>query len=112
MGAFSAGKGSNACPSYQEQPNFPSLATSLSYNGCFKSGGRQLTNLVVMLIGPDRPGLVQALAAVIAEHGGNWLEGRMAQLAGKFAGILRIEVAPESLRALTSALERLQADGL
>ena len=49
-----------------------------------------MTDLVLTLIGPDRPGLVEAVAEVVAAHGGNWLESRMARLAGKFAGILRI----------------------
>ena len=52
-----------------------------------------MADLVLTLIGPDRPGLVEALADPVAAHGGNWLESRMAQLAGQFAGILRIEVA-------------------
>ncbi|MFQ5349742.1 MAG: ACT domain-containing protein, partial [Thermoanaerobaculia bacterium] len=38
--------------------------------------------LVMTLIGRDRPGLVEALAAIIEEHGGNWEESRMVQLAG------------------------------
>jgi glycine cleavage system regulatory protein len=71
-----------------------------------------LTDIVVTLIGPDRPGLVEAVAASVAAHGGNWLEGRMAQLAGKFAGILRVEVAAERAAELTSALAALEKNGL
>ena len=56
-----------------------------------------MTDLVLTLIGSDRPGLVEAVAEVIAGHGGNWLESRMAHLAGKFAGILRVEI-PEGLQ--------------
>jgi glycine cleavage system regulatory protein len=71
-----------------------------------------MTDLVITLIGADRPGLVEAVAAVVAEHGGNWLEGRMAHLAGRFAGILRVEVPPEQLGALSAALTRLESGGL
>src|SRR5690349_18324457 len=71
-----------------------------------------MIDLVITLIGNDRPGLVEAVAATVAEHGGNWLEGRMAHLAGKFAGILRVEVAPEKGEALKAALAGLQAGGL
>jgi glycine cleavage system regulatory protein len=71
-----------------------------------------MNDLVLTLIGPDRPGLVEAVANTIAEHGGNWLESRMAHLAGKFAGILRVEVPPERAAALTTALARLEARGL
>jgi glycine cleavage system regulatory protein len=71
-----------------------------------------MTDLVLTLIGPDRPGLVEAVAAVIADHGGNWLESRMAHLAGKFAGILRVEIPEGKLALVTSALASLQDRGL
>jgi glycine cleavage system regulatory protein len=67
-------------------------------------------SLVLTLLGPDRPGLVEAMAALIARHGGNWLESRMASLAGEFAGILRVEVDEESAAELESALRSLEAD--
>jgi glycine cleavage system regulatory protein len=67
-------------------------------------------SLVLTLLGPDRPGLVEALAALIARHGGNWLESRMASLAGEFAGLLRVEVDAADAPALESALRSLEAD--
>jgi len=70
------------------------------------------TDLVLTLIGHDRPGLVEAVAAIVASHGGNWLESRMAHLAGKFAGILRIEVPSDNATALQAALAALDARGL
>ncbi len=70
-----------------------------------------MPDLVLTLIGPDRPGIVEAIAEPIARHGGNWLESRMAHLAGKFAGILRIEV-PAEQASLLSALSALEASGL
>jgi len=71
-----------------------------------------MTDLVLTLIGPDRPGLVEAVAEVVARHGGNWLESRMAHLAGKFAGILRIEVPAEKAQSLSAALAELETRGL
>ena len=71
-----------------------------------------MTDLVLTLIGADRPGLVEAVADVVASHGGNWLESRMAHLAGKFAGILRVEVPAEKASAVLSALADLEAQGL
>ena len=71
-----------------------------------------MADLVLTLIGPDRPGLVEALAEPVAAHGGNWLESRMAHLAGQFAGILRVEVPDDRASALTDALRRLEARGL
>lgn len=71
-----------------------------------------MTSLVLTLLGPDRPGLVEAVADVIAAHGGNWLESRMAHLAGKFAGVLRAEVPADQVALLTQALGRLESRGL
>ena len=71
-----------------------------------------MADLVLTLIGPDRPGIVESLAEPIAAHGGNWLESRMAHLAGQFAGILRVEVPDASAAALEEALRRLEAKGL
>ena len=71
-----------------------------------------MTDLVLTLIGSDRPGLVEAVALIVAEHGGNWLESRMAHLAGKFAGILRAELPPERIGDAVEALGALEARGL
>ena len=71
-----------------------------------------MPDLVLTLIGPDRPGLVESLAKRVAAHGGNWVESRMAHLAGQFAGILHIEVPPEAVPALQAALGELERDGL
>jgi glycine cleavage system regulatory protein len=71
-----------------------------------------MIDLVVTLIGADRPGLVEAVAQAVADHGGNWLESRMIHLAGKFAGILRVEVPPARAQPLSRALDALVATGL
>jgi glycine cleavage system regulatory protein len=71
-----------------------------------------MTDLVLTLIGNDRPGLVEAVAGIVAGHGGNWLESRMTHLAGKFAGILRAEVPPEKVTSALEALAGLEARGL
>lgn len=70
------------------------------------------TDLVLTLLGPDRPGLVEEVAETISAHGGNWLESRMAHLAGRFAGILRVEVPADRVDALGVALGRLETRGL
>jgi glycine cleavage system regulatory protein len=68
--------------------------------------------LVMTIIARDRPGLVDLIAATIAEHDGNWLESRMAHLGGQFAGILRVHVPEHREVALVDALRGLQAHGL
>ena len=70
------------------------------------------TSLVVTVIGNDRPGIVERLSEVVLAAGANWEESRMARLAGKFAGILRISVAAANADALASALRALTSDGL
>ena len=71
-----------------------------------------LATLVMTVIGADRPGLVQLVAARVADHGGNWLESRMGHLGGQFAGIVRVEVAAARVDELVGALHRLESDGL
>jgi glycine cleavage system regulatory protein len=68
--------------------------------------------LVMTGIGEDRPGLVESVAAIVAGHGGNWLESRMSHLGGQFAGILRVEVPAEQESSLLSALKQLEGRGL
>ncbi len=63
--------------------------------------------LVLTVIGDDRPGLVEQLAAAISAHHGNWLESSMSQLSGKFAGIVCISVDQAQLDPLKAALTSL-----
>ena len=71
-----------------------------------------MATLVLSVIGDDRAGLVEALAAPIADHGGNWDRSHMARLAGKFAGIVVVTVPDERVDSLNAALETVQAQGL
>jgi glycine cleavage system regulatory protein len=71
-----------------------------------------MIDLVLTLLGPDRPGVVELVAGVIAAHGGNWLESRMSHLGGKFAGILRAELPRDRLDAALAALAALESRGL
>lgn len=68
--------------------------------------------LVLTVIGPDRPGLVEELARVIAARGGSWDESRMARLAGHFAGVVQIHLPEEAVPGLLSDLPGLAARGL
>lgn len=70
-------------------------------------------HIVLTLVGPDRPGLVERVARTVTEYGGNWLESRMARLGGQFAGIVRIDAGRDvdgvvhALEALDGALLRV-----
>ena len=70
------------------------------------------TPLVMTIIGPDRTGLVESVARVVAGHGGNWLESRMCRLGGEFAGLLQIEIPAGKKSLLLASLQELQKDGL
>jgi len=66
--------------------------------------------LVITLIGPDRPGIVESLAERVLAHGGDWVESRMANLGGQFAGMLQVSLPADRAPALIEALQGL--DGL
>ena len=63
--------------------------------------------LVVTVIGTDKPGIVESLADVITRQQGNWLGSAMSELAGQFAGILHVTVPEEHYRSLCEALALL-----
>jgi len=65
------------------------------------------TTLVMTVLGPDRTGLVESVARLVAEHGGNWLESRMCRLGGEFAGIVRVAVPAAQRQTLETALGKL-----
>ena len=69
-------------------------------------------SLVLIVIGNDRPGIVESLAGPIAAVGANWEESRMARLAGKFAGLLRVSVDDAKAADLEARLSSLAATGL
>lgn len=63
--------------------------------------------LIVTVLADDRPGVIERVSAVVAEHGANWQDSRMAQLAGKFAGIIAVAVADARGPALIGQLQAL-----
>lgn len=69
-------------------------------------------SIVFTFVGADKPGLVETLSNTVSEHHGNWLESRMSQLAGNFAGIARINVSSDKAEALRDALNRASSDEL
>ena len=64
--------------------------------------------VVLTVLAPDRPGIVKSLSETVAAHDGNWLESRMARLAGHFAGILRVECPDSRADDLIKALESIE----
>lgn len=68
--------------------------------------------LIITVIAADKPGLVESLAQIIKRHGGNWLDSRMARMAGQFAGILRVDIAREQVDTLRTELQQLASLGI
>ena len=52
------------------------------------------------------------VSAPITAHGASWERSQMSRLAGKFAGIVLVEVADKRLDALVADLVLLEAEGL
>ena len=65
---------------------------------------------MLTVIGDDRAGLVEALSNVVSAHGGNWEHSQLAELAGKFAGIVVVAAPADRIEALSASLREL--DGL
>ena len=70
------------------------------------------TSYVITFIGDDRPGLVEQVSSVIESNRGNWLESRLSQLGGKFAGIILVSLPGESGSELEAELKALSSHGL
>jgi glycine cleavage system regulatory protein len=64
------------------------------------------------VVGSDRPGLTEALAASVLSAGGNWLESHLSQLGGLYVGSVLVELKSGSVDALRSAVQAVDAKGL
>jgi glycine cleavage system regulatory protein len=69
-----------------------------------------MTLLVLTAVGDDRAGLVSALSRAVEDHGGNWLDSQLARLAGKFTGIVLVDVPAENVEAFTGAAAALREE--
>ncbi len=69
-------------------------------------------SFVLTMVGRDHPGIVNRLSALLLAHNANWLESRMANLQGEFAGILHADIDARHYKTLLGALHDLQTEGL
>jgi glycine cleavage system regulatory protein len=69
-------------------------------------------SLVLTVLGDDKPGIVERVADQVSAAGANWEESRMARLAGKFAGLLRVSVDASAAADLAARLTALNTVGL
>ena len=70
------------------------------------------TSLVLTVIGTDRPGIVEQLSDRVLAADANWEESRMARLAGKFAGVLRVSVDADRADRLAADLQAVASGDL
>src|SRR4051794_1725700 len=71
-----------------------------------------MATFTLTCVGDDRSGLVSAISAPISAHGASWERSQMARLAGKFAGVLLLEVPDDGAEALVADLTALEEIGL
>lgn len=71
-----------------------------------------MKTLILSVIADDRPGIVETLSDCVADNQGNWLESRLANLGGKFAGIVRVEVPEANESTLTDRLNDLRTHNI
>jgi glycine cleavage system regulatory protein len=68
------------------------------------------TNFVISFSAQDKPGIVEQLSNTISSNHGNWLESAMSHLAGRFVGIVVIEISVTDYDKLNNALTDLSND--
>ncbi|AXV05003.1 Glycine cleavage system transcriptional antiactivator GcvR [Euzebya pacifica] len=74
--------------------------------------GARMESFVLSMIGADRAGLVEALAEVVADHGGSWERSQVTEMAGVFAGVVLVRLPAERSEDFRGALEPLHDRGL
>ena len=71
-----------------------------------------MANLVLSVVGSDRPGLTQALAGAVLAAGGNWLESHLSRLGGLYVGSVLVELEAGGVERLRAAVRAVDAEGL
>ncbi|OQX69980.1 MAG: hypothetical protein B6A08_02105 [Sorangiineae bacterium NIC37A_2] len=74
------------------------------------SSPRERPGIVLTSLGPDRPGLVNRLAAFVKRYDGNIEDTRMAKLGGEFAVLMLVSGPAARLDALLEHLSEAEAD--
>jgi len=68
--------------------------------------------LVLGVMSEDRPGILDLLSGVISAHKGEWTESKMVTMAGKFAGILTVELPCDEQQGFIDTLSALADQGI
>ena len=70
------------------------------------------TFAILTVTSDDKPGIIEAIATKVTDHHGNWLESSLAQLAGKFVGVIRISLPTDQCEPLATQLQQLHSRGM
>lgn len=65
-------------------------------------------DIVLTVLGKDRPGIVDAIAKKISDLGGSWKESRLAHLQDQFAGIIEITLPSGKIVSFEESLRDLE----
>lgn len=68
--------------------------------------------VILTVVGSDRPGLTRAIADAVYAAGGNWLESHLSRLGGKYVGSVLVELPEARLAELEAAAKAIDAVGL
>jgi glycine cleavage system regulatory protein len=71
-----------------------------------------MANVILSVIGSDRPGLTEALAQAVLSAGGNWLESHLSRLGGLYVGSVLVGIDESRVDALRAAVRAVDAQGL
>lgn len=71
-----------------------------------------MKQVILTVVGSDRPGLTQAIADAVLAVGGNWLESHLATVGGKYVGSVLVELPEGNMAALQQEAARVDAAGL
>lgn len=66
--------------------------------------------LVFTVLSKDQPGIVSRISEVVNDHQASWMDSRMSQLAGQFAGVILVEAEAEHIQGLENALANLSQE--
>jgi glycine cleavage system regulatory protein len=71
-----------------------------------------MASVILSVVGSDRPGLTEALAAAVLAAGGNWLESHLSRLGGLYVGSVLVAVEEGAVERLREAVQSVDARGL
>lgn len=70
------------------------------------------TQIILTVMGSDRPGLTRELSEAVLSVGGNWLKSHLSLLGGTYVGSVLVDLEDDAVARLEEAITQLDATGL